>query len=79
MQIVPRRLVEEPDIALFAGATPVVIGALFPAVQDRFVLTLVIGAPERERVLRPDDEGGPLCLIPLTQVALDVVVVRSAA
>jgi len=29
------RLVEEPDIALVARAAPVVIGAVFSAVQDR--------------------------------------------
>ncbi len=54
------RLVEEPHVALVAGAAPVVIGALLPAVQDRFVLALVIRPPEREGVLRPDHEGRPL-------------------
>ena len=60
VQIVLRGLVEEPDIALVAIATPVVIGTLLPAVEDRFVLALVVRAAEREGVLRPDHEGRPL-------------------
>ena len=41
VQIVFRGLVKEPDIALVAIVTPVVIGTPLPAVEDRFVLALV--------------------------------------
>ena len=60
VQVVPDRLVEEPDIALVPGAAPVVVAALLPAVQDRLVLALVVGAAEGEGVLGPDDERRPL-------------------
>jgi hypothetical protein len=59
VQVVLVRLVEEPDIALVARAAPVVIGAVFSAVQDRFVLALIVGAAQGEGVLGPDDEGRP--------------------
>ena len=36
------------------------IRALLPAVQNGFVLALVVRATEREGVLGPDDERGPL-------------------
>ena len=42
LPIVFVRLVEEPDVALVAGTAPVVVGAVLPAVQDWFVLALVI-------------------------------------
>ena len=60
MQVVDTRLVEMPDISLIAVATPVARRTLGPTVQDRFVLALVVRAPEREGVLGPDDEGRPL-------------------
>ncbi len=54
------RLVEKPDISLIAVAAPVVVGTLFPAIEDRLVVALVIGPPKREGVLRLDYEGRPL-------------------
>ena len=48
MQIVLVRLVDQPDIALIARTAPVVVSAFLPAVEDGFVLPLIIGAPERE-------------------------------
>src|SRR5918996_4810584 len=59
MKIVPGWLVEEPDVTLIPGPAPVVVGTVLPAVQDRLVLALVVGAPKREGVLRPDDERRP--------------------
>ena len=50
------RLVEEPDIALIAGATPVMIGAVLPAIQDRLVLMLS-ERPSVKGVLGSDHEG----------------------
>jgi len=46
-----------PHIALVSRATPKVLTAIFPAIKNRFVLALVIGAPQRESVLGPDDKG----------------------
>ena len=43
MQIVARRLVDEPDVALVPRAAPVMIVAVAPAVEDRLVLALVVG------------------------------------
>ena len=60
VQIVLVQLVEEPDVALVPRAAPVVIRAVFPAVQNRLVLPLIIRATERECVLRPDHERRPL-------------------
>ena len=60
MQIVLNRLVEEPDIALVTGSAPVVVITLLPAVENGFVLALVIGTSESEGVLGPDQEGRPL-------------------
>ena len=59
MQIVLVRLVDQPDIALITRAAPVVISAFLPAVEDGFVLPLVIGTAERECVLGPDHKGRP--------------------
>ena len=50
MEIVARRLVHEPDVALIPRATPVMIVTVAPAVEDRLVLALVVGAAEREGV-----------------------------
>ena len=60
VQVVDVRLLDEPHVALVAGAAPKVIRAFLPAVEDRFVLALVVGSPHRESVLRPDDESGPV-------------------
>ena len=60
VKIILHRLVEEPDIALVSGTAPEVIVAFFPAVENGFVLTLVISATESESVFGPDQEGGPL-------------------
>jgi hypothetical protein len=56
MQIVPDRLVKEPDIALVSGAAPIVVAAVLPAIQDSLILTLIVSAAQREGVLRPDHE-----------------------
>ena len=60
MQIVLLGFLDLPHIALIAGAAPVVIGAIAPAIENRLVLTLVIGASQGEGILGPDDEGRPL-------------------
>ena len=60
MQIVLARLIDEPDIALVPGAAPEMIVAFLPAVEDRLVLALVVGAAQGEGILRPDDEGRPM-------------------
>ncbi len=60
MEIIFDGLVEEPDIPLVSGTTPEVIGTFFPAVENGFVLALVISATESEGILGPDQEGGPL-------------------
>ena len=52
--------VEEPDIALVTGSTPEMVGAFLPAVENRFVLALVIRSPKGEGILGPDQESGPL-------------------
>jgi len=57
MEIVDARLVEVPNIPLVAVATPVASSALGPAVEDGFVLALVVRAAQRKSVLGPDDEG----------------------
>ena len=54
MQIVLMRLLDLPHIALVAGTAPVVLRAVLPAVENGFVLALVIGASHGEGVLRPD-------------------------
>jgi hypothetical protein len=59
VQIVLRRFVEKPDVPLVTGTTPEMVCAFAPAIEDGFVLALIIGAPQGEGVLGPDDEGGP--------------------
>jgi len=57
VQIVLLRLFDVPDVALIAVAAPVALRTLGPTVEDGLVLALVVGAAQRESVLRPDDEG----------------------
>ena len=64
MQIVPRRLVDKPDVALVPRPAPVPIVPRRPAVQNRLILPLIVGAAERERVLRPDHERATTCRRP---------------
>ena len=45
MQIVLLRFLDLPDVALVAVAAPVTLGALGPAIEDRFVLALVVARP----------------------------------
>ena len=59
VQVVDPRLVDEPHVTLIAGAAPEVLAAVLPAVEDRFVLALVICSAQGEGVLRPDDECRP--------------------
>ena len=59
MQIVFHGLVHEPDIALIPRTAPEMLMAVFPAIQDRLVLALIISTAQREGVFRPDDEGRP--------------------
>src|SRR4051794_38141180 len=49
-----------PNVALVTITLPVMLRALAPAVPHRFVLSLVIRAPEDEAVLRPDDRRTPV-------------------
>src|ERR1017187_4821063 len=60
VQIVDVGLLDEPHVALVAGAAPEVVRALTPAVEDRLVLPLVVRPPHRERVLRPDYGRAPV-------------------
>jgi hypothetical protein len=60
MQVVAGRFVEVPDVALVTCSAPEVVGASGPAVEDRLVLALLVGAAEREGVLGPDDRGRPV-------------------
>ena len=64
MQFVLLRLFDKPHVALVARAAPEVIRALLPAVEDGFVLALVVGAAKRERILRPYDKGRPFAAPP---------------
>ena len=66
MQVVDPGLVVVPDVRLVTVTAPEVISSLLPAIENGFVLALVVSATEREGVLRPDDEGGPLatCINP---------------
>jgi hypothetical protein len=59
VQIVDAGLVDEPHVALIARPAPVVLAAVLPAIEDRFVLALVIGTAQCEGILGPDDEGRP--------------------
>src|SRR6266478_8649997 len=60
MQDVCLRLVHEPYVALIPRAAPEVIGAFAPAVEHWFILPLVVRATEREAVLSPNHERGPV-------------------
>src|SRR5258708_25680178 len=60
MQYVGLRLAHEPDASLIPRAAPEAIGALAPSIKHRFVLALVVGASERETILRPNHECGPV-------------------
>jgi hypothetical protein len=53
MQVIGDRLGNRPDVSLIACATPEVRSASLPAVENRFVLPLVIGPADGKRVLRP--------------------------
>ena len=48
MQVVAERLVNKPDIPLTAIPAPMVARAFAPAVQDRFVLPVIIGPAQCE-------------------------------
>ncbi len=58
MEIVFDGCVEEPDITLITGTAPEVIGAFFPAIENGFVLALVISTTESENIFSSDQEGG---------------------
>ena len=60
VQIILLRLLDLPDVALVTITAPVAIGTLGPAVENWLVLTLIVGTPQGESVLGPDDEGGPV-------------------
>ena len=60
VQIVLVGFIDLPHVTLIARPAPEVLSAVLPAVQDGFVLALVVGAPQGKRVLGPDDEGRPL-------------------
>ena len=60
VQVVGVRFVYVPDIALVAGAAPVMSTAFAPAVQYGLELALVVRTAERERILTPYQEGGPV-------------------
>ena len=60
MKIVAGRFLDIPDVTLIAIATPMPTAAFRPAIQDRFVLTLVIRSAQGEGVLGPNDERRPL-------------------
>ena len=60
MEIITGRLIEEPDITLISSTTPEVLAAILPAVENGFVLTLVICPAKGEGVLGPDQKCRPL-------------------
>ena len=60
MQIIDGGLGDRPDIALISISAPIMGPAGFPAIENRFVLTLVIGATERESIFGPNQEGRPM-------------------
>src|SRR6516225_2833453 len=60
MHIIAVRFVKEPDVALVARSAPEVLGAFRPAIQNGFVLTLIVGTSQGENVLGPDHIGGPM-------------------
>ena len=59
VQIIHTRLVHKPDIALVSRTAPIPIIPIFPAIQNWFVLALIIRTPQRECVFRPYDECRP--------------------
>jgi hypothetical protein len=60
MEIILDRFVDEPDVALVAVTAPVMVSPFLPAIEDRFILPLIIRAAQCETVLGPDDEGRPV-------------------
>jgi hypothetical protein len=56
VQVVDEGLLDEPHVALVAGAAPTVVRTFLLAVKNRHVLPLVIRPPHREHVLGPDEE-----------------------
>ena len=56
MQLIAEGLVDEPNITFIPGAAPVMSGSFPPAVEDRFILPLVIRPAKRECLLRPDEK-----------------------
>jgi len=57
MQIVDFWFGNKPHISLVPRAAPKAFRSLTPTIQNRFVLSLVIGSAQREVVLRPDQKG----------------------
>ena len=62
LQVIPGGLVEVPDIPLVAGAALIMLGASFPAIQDRLELLVVVGAAGRSaRACAAERLGAQLC------------------
>ena len=57
MQSIDTRLIATPHIPLIPIPAPMPGATLLPTVQQRFVLPLVVGASQGERIFRPDHEG----------------------
>jgi hypothetical protein len=55
-----RRARDLPDVVLVAIAAPDMVDTFPPAIPDRLVGALVVGPPEDEPILRPDDRVGPV-------------------
>jgi len=53
MQFVDRGFVYQPQITLVTRAAPEVLCALAPPIEDRLVLPLVVGPPQRKVALGP--------------------------
>jgi hypothetical protein len=59
IKVIPRRLVEVPDIPLVARTAPVMLYASLPAIEHGFELLMIVCAAQRKGVLGPDDGAGP--------------------
>ena len=48
-----------PNVGLVSVTTPIVSLVAHPAVEDRLILSLIIGPAQGKGILGPNDKGGP--------------------
>jgi hypothetical protein len=57
VQIILEGLIKKPHIALISSTTPIMVIAIFPAIENWFILPLIIGTLDGKGIFCPDDKS----------------------